>query len=138
MHYFGVAATIQVGPNSVAARLQFKYVGSFVQADEGQDKGALCSAGQAFRSLQATLLSSRRVGLGSKLRFSTSPWCCPGSCTLYGASESWVLTEAQGAQPRDLPICLGLHRDPNGSSTAELLATTGQARTADLTRRHRV
>ena len=32
------AATIQVGSNSVAVKPQFKYVGSIVQADGGQDR----------------------------------------------------------------------------------------------------
>ena len=62
------AAKIQVGSSSVAVEPQFKYVGSIVQADGGQDR-RLCSAGQVFRSLKANLFSSRRVGLGAKLRF---------------------------------------------------------------------
>ena len=65
------AATIQVGSN-VAVKPQFKYVGSIVQADGGQDRELqrrLCSAWQVFRSLKANLFSSRRVGLGSKLKF---------------------------------------------------------------------
>ena len=33
---------------------------------------------------------------------------------------------------------MGLHRGPDGPSTAELLARTGQANMADLMRRHRV
>ena len=48
------ATTIQVGSKGVAAKLQFKYVGSIVQAGGGQDKELqrrLCSAGQVFRSL---------------------------------------------------------------------------------------
>ena len=32
------AATIQIGSNSVAVKPQFKYVGSIVQADGGQDR----------------------------------------------------------------------------------------------------
>ena len=57
---------------------------------------------------------------------------------MYGAAESWALTEAQGAQ---LAIfhngCLRqMGRGPDGSSTAELLARTSQANMAD--RRHRV
>ena len=47
-------------------------MGSIVQADGGQDRETqrrLCSAGQVFRSLKANLFSSRRVGLGSKLKF---------------------------------------------------------------------
>ena len=67
-----VAATIQVGSNSVAVKPQFKYVGSIVQADGGQDRDLqrrLCSAGQVFRSLKANLFSSKRVGLGAKLKF---------------------------------------------------------------------
>ena len=35
------AATIQVGSNSVAVKPQFKYVGSIVQADGGQDRELL-------------------------------------------------------------------------------------------------
>ena len=65
------AATIQVGSNSVAVKPQFKYVGSTVQADGGQDRELqrrLCSAGQVFRSLKANLFSSRWVGLGAKLK----------------------------------------------------------------------
>ena len=45
----------------MAAKPQFMYVGSIVQADGGQDKDLqrrLCSAGQVFRSLQATLLQA--------------------------------------------------------------------------------
>ena len=61
------AATIQVGPNSVAVKPQFKYVGSIVQADGGQD-----------RELQRRLCSGlQRVGLGSKHKFYKSlvlPW----------------------------------------------------------------
>ena len=66
------AAMIQVGSNSVAVKHQVKYVGSIVQAGGWQDKELqrrLCSAGQVFRSLKANLFSSRRVGLGSKLKF---------------------------------------------------------------------
>ena len=54
------AATIQFGSNSVAVKPQFKYVGSIVQADGGQDRELqrrLCSAGQVFRSLKANLFS---------------------------------------------------------------------------------
>ena len=66
------AATIQVGSNSVAVKPQFKYVGSIVLADGGQDRELqkrLCSAGQVFRSLKANMFSSRKVGLGTKLKF---------------------------------------------------------------------
>ena len=56
------AATIQIGSNSVAVKPQFKYVGSIVQADGGQDKEVVLSRA----SLKANLFSSRRVGLGSK------------------------------------------------------------------------
>ena len=81
----------------MAVKPQFKYVGSIVQADGGQDKELqrwLCSAGQIFRSLKANLFSSRRVGLGSKLKFKSL--VLPR--LMYGATESWALTEAQGAQ----------------------------------------
>ena len=86
------ATTIQVGSNSVAVKPQFKYVGSIMQADGGHDKELqrrLCSAGQVFRSLKATLFSSRRVGLGPKLMFNKS-LVLPR--LLYGAAESWALT----------------------------------------------
>ena len=43
----------------------------------------------------STLFSSRRVGLGSKLKFDKS-LLLPR--LMYGAAESWALTEAQGAQ----------------------------------------
>ena len=55
------AAKIQVGSSSMAVKPQFKYVGSIVQADGGQDRELqrrLCSAGQVFRSLKANLFSS--------------------------------------------------------------------------------
>ena len=97
------AATIQVGSNSVAVRPQFKYVGSTVQADGGQDKELqrkLCSAGQVFRSLKATLFSSRRVGLGSKLKFYKS-LVLPR--LLYGAAESWGPHRGTGGTTGDLP-----------------------------------
>jgi len=137
------AATIQVGSNSVAVKPQFKYVGSIVQADGGQDRELqrrLCSAGQVFRSLKANLFSSKRVGLGAKLKFYKS-LVLPR--LLYGAAESWALTEAQGAQLETfhngcLRQMMGLHRGPDGPSTAELLARTGQANMADHMRRHRV
>ena len=59
---------------------------------------------------------------------------------MYGAAESWALTEAQGAQLETfhngcLRQMMGLHRGPDGPSTAELLARTGQAM-ADHMRRH--
>ena len=55
----------------------------------------LCSAWQVFKSLNATLFSSRGVGLGSKLKYYKSlVWLQ----LMYGAAESWALTEAQGAQ----------------------------------------
>ena len=61
----------------------------------------------------------------------------------YGAAESKALTEAQGAQLETfhngrLRQMMGPHRGLDGPSTAELLARTGQASMADLTRRHRV
>ena len=82
----------------MAVKPQFKYVGSIVQADGGQDRELqrrLCSAGQIFRSLKANLFSSKRVGLGAKLKFYKS-LVLPR--LMYGAAESWALTEAQGAQ----------------------------------------
>ena len=123
---------IQVGSNSVAVKHQVKYVGSIVQAGGWQDKELqrrLCSAGQVFRSLKANLFSSRRVGLGSKLKLYKS-LVLPR--LMYGAAESRALTEAQGAQLKTLHNgCLrqmmGLHRGPDGLSTAELLARTSQA-----------
>ena len=134
------AATIQVGSNSVAVKPQFKYVGSIVQADGGQDKELqrrLCSAGQVFRSLKANLFSSRGVGLGSKLKFYKS-LVLPR--LMYGTAESWAFTEAQGAQLETFHngCLMGLHRGPDGPSTAELLACIGQANMADHMRRHRV
>ena len=71
----------------------------------------MCSAGQVFRTLKANLFSSRRVGLGSKLKF----------------YKSLVL-----------PQMMGLHCGPDGPSTAELLARTSQANMDDHMRRHRV
>ena len=68
---------------------QFKYVGSIVKAGGGQDKELqrrLCSAGQVFRSLKAALFSSRRVGLGSNIKFYKS-LVLPR--LMYGAAESW-------------------------------------------------
>ena len=50
---------------------------------------------QVFRSLKANLFSSKRVGLGAKLKFYKS-LVLPR--LMYGAAESWALTEAQGAQ----------------------------------------
>ena len=87
------AATIQVGSNSVAAK--FKYVGSIVQAGGGQDKlqRRLRSAGQVFRSLKANLFSSRRVGLGSKLKFYKSLVLLR---LMYGAAESWPSQRHRG------------------------------------------
>ena len=81
-----------------------QYVGSIVLADGGQDmelQRRLCSAGQVFSSLKATFFSSRRVRLGSKLK-STSPWCCPGSCTVQrsdGPSEAQVLNRRPSTLP---------------------------------------
>ena len=71
------AATIQVGSNSVAVRPQFKYVGSIMLADGGQDKELqrrLYSAGQAFRSLS----SSRWAGLQAQ------PLQVPGAAAAHG------------------------------------------------------
>ena len=79
------AAKIQVGSSSVAVKPQFKYVGSIVQADGGQDRELqrrLCSAGQVFRSLKANLFSSKRVGLGAKLKFYKSLVLPRLSCTV--------------------------------------------------------
>ena len=81
-----------------------------------------------------------RVGLGAKLKFYKS-LVLPR--LMYGAAESWALTEAQGAQLETfhngcLRQMMGLHRGPDGPSTAELLARTGQANMADHMRRHRV
>ena len=68
----------------------------------------------------------------------------------YGAGEhalivyiKLALTEAQGAQLEIfhngcLRQMMGLHRGPDGLSTAELLARTGQANMADHMRWHRV
>ena len=57
--------------------------------------------------------------------------------------ESWTLTEAQGVRPETfhngcLREMMGLHRGPDGPSTAELLARTSQASMADHMRRPRV
>ena len=93
------AATIQGGSNSVAVKPQFKYVGSIVQADGGQDRELqrrLYSAGQVFRSLKANLFSSKRVGLGAKLKFYKS-LVLPR--LMYGAAI-WASTVAQMAPPR--------------------------------------
>ena len=100
----------------------------------------MCSAGQVFRFFKANLFSSRRVGLGSKLKFYKS-LVLPQ--LMYGAAESWALTEAQGAQLETfhsgcLRQMMGLHRGPDGPSMAELLARTGQANMTDHMRRHRV
>ena len=62
---------------------------------------------------------------------------------MYGAAKSWALTEAKGAQLETfhngcLRQMMGLHRGPDGPSTAELLARTGQTSMAGLMRRHRV
>ena len=73
---------------------------------------------------------------------STHPWCCRGSCTVQrslGPSQR----PSQGAQLETfhngcLRQMMGLHRGPDGPSTAELLARSGQANMADHMRRHRV
>ena len=62
---------------------------------------------------------------------------------MYGAAESWALTEAQGAQLETfqngcLRQMMGLHRGPDGPSTTLLLARTSQANMADHMRWHRV
>ena len=80
------------------------------------------------------------MGLGSKLKFYKS-LVLPR--VMYGAAESWALTEAQGAQLETfqngcLRQMMGLHRGPDGPSTVELLARTGQANMADHMRQHRV
>ena len=70
-----------------------------IQADGGQDRELqrrLCSAGQVFRSLEANLFSSRRVGLGAKLKFYKS-LVLPR--LMYGAAI-WASTVAQMAPPR--------------------------------------
>ena len=53
------------------------------------------------------------------------------SILMYGAAESWALTEVQGAQLETfhngcLRQIMGLHRGPDGPSTFELLARTSQ------------
>ena len=134
------ATKIQVGSNHVAVKPQFKYVGSIVelwrvQADGGQDKELqrrLCSAGQVFRSLKATLIFSRRVGLSSNLKFYKS-LVLPR--LMYGAAESWAFTDAQGAQLETfhngcLSQILGLHRGP---AAPPPLSCWPQARLAWLT-----
>ena len=79
------------------------------------------------------LYKSRRVGLGSKLKFYKS-LVLPR--LMYGAAESWALREEQGAQLETfhngcLRQMMGLHRGPDGPSTADLLAAP--ARPAWLT-----
>ena len=99
-------ARIQVGSNCVAAGPQLKCVGSMVQADGGAGQGAPeepCSAGQVFRLLQATRVSSRSggpgVGLGSKAGSKVKFYKYVVLPRLtYGAAEPWALMEAQGVQ----------------------------------------
>ena len=50
---------------------------------------------RAGLQIPANLFSSRRVGLGSKLKFYKS-LVLPR--LMYGVAESWALTKAQGAQ----------------------------------------
>ena len=85
-------------------------------------------------------LSGKGARLGSKLKFHKSLVLPRLMC---GAAESWALTEAQRAQLETfhsgcLRQMMGLHRGPDGPSTAELLARTSQANMADHMRRHRV
>ena len=59
--------------------------------------------------------SSKRVGLGAKLKFYKS-LVLPR--LMYGAAESWALAEAQGAQLETfhngcLRQMMGLHRGPD-------------------------
>ena len=127
-----ITTTIHVGSNSVADKPQF-YVGSMVQADVGQEKELqrrLCSARQVFRSLlgYSALLQDSRPGFQALKLYESL--VVPR--LMYSAVESWALTEAQGAHlvtfyNASLRQMLGLHRGPGGHSTAELLATTGQA-----------
>ena len=88
------------------------------------DPAAWQSSLSSSRSSDPSRKISRRVGLGAKLKFYKS-LVLPR--LMYGAAESWALTEAQGAQLETLRNgCLrqmmGLHRGPDGPSTAELLA----------------
>ena len=68
----------------------------------------------------------------------------PGAAAAHVRCSGVVgLTEAQGAQLEAfhngcLRQMMGLHRGPDGPSTAELLARTGQANMADHMRWHRV
>ena len=57
------AATIQLGSNSVAVRPQFKYVGSIVPADGGQDNAVLSRAGLQTPQSNYVLLQEGGAGL---------------------------------------------------------------------------
>ena len=90
----------------------------------------LSRAGLQIPQGKSVLLQEGEAGLGSKLKFYKLPRL------MYGTAESWALTEAQGAQLETfhngcLGQMMGLHRGPDGPSTAELLARTGQANRAD-------
>ena len=92
--------------------------GQIRKADGGQDRELqrrLCSAGQVFRSLKANLFSSKRVGLGTKLKFYKS-LVLPR--LMYGAAESWTLTEAQGAKLETFHN--GCLRQMMGSTVAQM------------------
>ena len=58
----------------------------------------LCSVGQAFRHLKATMFSSRRVGLGSNSNLKFYYKSLALHRLMCGVAESRALTGAQGAR----------------------------------------
>ena len=87
-----VAATIQVGSNSVAVRPHFKYVGS-----------ARADGGQAFMSYLLSLCFPPGAW-GWVPSSCPSPGVAPTlDCTVYGAAESWALNGDTGGTAGDHP-----------------------------------
>jgi hypothetical protein len=89
------AACMLAGGEPLAEVRWFKYLGSVCEGSGSQEKELnrrLALAGQAFRQLWPGVFSSRVVSLSVKVQLYRSVVL---SVLLYGAAESWALTEAQ-------------------------------------------
>ena len=120
----------------------FRYLGGLCEANGSQERELgrrLRAAGDAFKQLQPRVFRCRSVGLGTKLRMYMSVVL---SVLLYGAAESWALTESQLHRMcmfhnTCLRRILGVAR-LDMVSNVELFERAGMPCFSELLRRHRL
>jgi hypothetical protein len=137
------AGPIQLVHGMVAADTTFTYLGSMQCASGDQEveiSRRLSLAGGVFSNLRQRVFKPRSISLSTKMRVYKA---IVVPTLLYGAAESWALTQAQEHR---LDVfnntCLrritGHRRGPDTISNEELHEMTGQPAISALIREHRL